>query len=258
MERLPDYLRETVVWLTGRGKRKEPTEEQPKIYLEDQVLECTVNEESLKELVALPDGLDYHEWLAFHTLAFFEHVNMIYGTVAEFCTVSGCPDMLGPGNRQYLWFDDRGKKCRLAAPQYVDYAMTFTQNTVTNEAFFPTKFEGEFPASFESIIKKIHGLLLAVLAHLYHGHFREILLLELHAHLNTLFSHFTLFNAHFGLNDDDVLKDLAVALKLLPKPGGDGDATEIDGASEEPSSSMAACGAGQEDERGADNPVSSL
>lgn len=222
MERLPEYLRDTVVWLMGRGKRKETSlEEQPKIYLEDQVLECTVTEGTLKELVALPLGLDYNEWLAFHTLAFFEHVNMIYGTISEFCTVSGCPDMSGPGNKHYLWFDDRGKKCRLAAPQYVDYAMTFTQNTVTNETFFPTKFDAEFPASFESIIKKIHGLLLAVLAHLYHGHFREILLLELHSHLNTLFSHFTLFNTQFGLNNDDVLRDLAVALKLVPSEDTD-------------------------------------
>lgn len=32
-------------------------------------------------------------------LALFEHVNLVYGTISEFCTPSGCPDMTGPGNR---------------------------------------------------------------------------------------------------------------------------------------------------------------
>lgn len=32
-------------------------------------------------------------------ISFFDHVNMLYGTISEFCTVSVCPDMTGPGNR---------------------------------------------------------------------------------------------------------------------------------------------------------------
>lgn len=71
---------------------------------------------------------------------FFHHINLLYGTVCEFCTLTGCPDMSGPGLRQYLWFDEKGKKTRVAAPQYVDYVMTFTQNTVNDESIFPTKF----------------------------------------------------------------------------------------------------------------------
>lgn len=35
----------------------------------------------------------------FTALALFEHVNLVYGTISEFCTPSGCPDMTGPGNR---------------------------------------------------------------------------------------------------------------------------------------------------------------
>lgn len=35
----------------------------------------------------------------FTALALFEHVNLVYGTISEFCTTSGCPDMTGPGNR---------------------------------------------------------------------------------------------------------------------------------------------------------------
>lgn len=41
-----------------------------------------------------------------------------------------------------------------------------------------------------------------MLAHLYHSHFREIVLLNLHSHLNCLFSHLVLFNDQFKLVDE--------------------------------------------------------
>jgi hypothetical protein len=73
-------------------------------------------------------------------MALFDHVNLVYGTVSEFCTQSGCPDMTGPGQRTYLWFDEKGKKTKVAAPQYIDYVMTFIQKTITDENIFPTKY----------------------------------------------------------------------------------------------------------------------
>lgn len=62
-------------------------------------------------------------------------------------------------------------------------------------------------------------LLYHVIAHLYHSHFKEIVLLELHPHLNCIFAHLVLFNEQFKLIEDkelEVLHDLAVALKLYP------------------------------------------
>jgi hypothetical protein len=93
--------------------------------------------------------------------------------------------------RTYLWFDEKGKKTRVAAPQYIDYVMTFTQKTVSDESIFPTKYANEFPSSFESIARKILRLLFHVIAHLYAAHFREVALLGLHAHLNLTFAHLT-------------------------------------------------------------------
>jgi len=151
------------------------------------------------------------------TLAFFEHINLIYGTISEFCTMSGCPDMNGPGNRQYLWFDEKGKKCKVAAPQYIDYVMTFTQKTINDELIFPTKFANDFPSSFECIVKKILRLLFHVIAHMYQAHFKEIVLLNLHSHLNCTFAHVVLFNEQFQMIDEkemDILQDLIQALKL--------------------------------------------
>lgn len=84
----------------------------------------------------------------------------------------------------------------------------------------------EFPSSFESIVRKILRLLFHVLAHLYHCHFREVVLLNLHAHLNCVFAHLTLFNARFQLieaRETEILNDLVIALKILePEPPADG------------------------------------
>ncbi|GAB0092037.1 MOB kinase activator-like 2 [Sergentomyia squamirostris] len=204
-----------------KARRKERDGDQnagdTKLYLEENVLERKLPDADLKAIVDLPPGLDYNEWLASHTLALFEHVNLVYGTISEFCTTSGCPDMTGPGTRMYLWFDEKGKKTRVAAPQYIDYVMTFTQKTVSDESIFPTKYANEFPSSFESIARKILRLLFHVIAHLYAAHFREIALLGLHAHLNLTFAHLTALHRRFNLiesKETEVLRDLEVALRL--------------------------------------------
>lgn len=69
------------------------------MYLEEAALERQLPELDLRMLVDLPPGLDYNEWLASHTLALFDHINLVYGTISEFCTMTGCPDMTGPGFR---------------------------------------------------------------------------------------------------------------------------------------------------------------
>ncbi|XP_031622696.1 MOB kinase activator-like 2 isoform X1 [Contarinia nasturtii] len=214
-----------VFFCPTKARRKEKDGDQnsndTKLYLEESVLERKLTDANLNTIVELPAGLDYNEWLASHTLALFEHVNLVYGTISEFCTTSGCPDMTGPGNRMYLWFDEKGKKTRVAAPQYIDYVMTFTQKTVSDESIFPTKYANEFPSSFESIARKILRLLFHVIAHLYAAHFREIALLGLHSHLNLTFAHLTALHKRFNLiesKETDVLRDLEIALRLTDDP----------------------------------------
>lgn len=214
-----------VFFCPTKARRKErdgdSNQADTKLYLEEGVLERKLPDADLRLLVDLPAGLDYNEWLASHTLALFEHVNLVYGTISEFCTTSGCPDMTGPGTRMYLWFDEKGKKTRVAAPQYIDYVMTFTQKTVSDESIFPTKYANEFPSSFESIARKILRLLFHVIAHLYAAHFREVALLGLHAHLNLTFAHLTALHRRFNLiepKETEVLRDLEIALRLTDDP----------------------------------------
>uniref|UniRef100_A0ABD2WPK5 MOB kinase activator-like 2 n=1 Tax=Trichogramma kaykai TaxID=54128 RepID=A0ABD2WPK5_9HYME len=205
-------------FLTTKARRKEKdagTTEDPKLYLEEAALERQLSDVDMKVLVDLPSGIDYNEWLASHTIALFENINLLYGAISEFCTPVGCPDMTGPGFRTYLWFDEKGKKTKVAAPQYIDYVMTFTQRTVSDEAQFPTKYANEFPSSFESIVRKILRLLYHVIAHIYHNHFREVTQLGLHVHLNCVFAHLSLLNQRFNLIDakeTEILHDLEAAL----------------------------------------------
>lgn len=76
----------------------------------------------------------------------------------------------------------------------------------------------EFPVGFEVVVRKILRLLFHVLAHLYHGHFRELVLLNLHSHLNCVFAHLSVFNHRYQLielRETEILQDLVVALKIL-------------------------------------------
>lgn len=73
------------------------------------------------------------------------------------------------------------------------------------------------------MLRKIQRLLFHVVAHLYHRHFRELLLLGLHSHLHGLFAHLILFNSRFRLIDDketEILNDLVIALRLQPTDDG--------------------------------------
>jgi hypothetical protein len=74
----------------------------------------------------MPAGLDYNEWLAsyseypsaasvaceqpcklisirfffvFLAIQIFEYVNLVYGTISEHCTTTGCPDMTAPQSK---------------------------------------------------------------------------------------------------------------------------------------------------------------
>ncbi|KAF9818399.1 hypothetical protein SFRURICE_017821 [Spodoptera frugiperda] len=223
---LPSYLYSAVPFRKARRKEREgePAGD-PKLYLQEALLERKLPELDMRQLVDLPLGLDYNEWLASHTLALFDHVNLLYGTVSEFCTAASCPDMTGPGGRTYAWYDERGKKSRVAAPQYVDYVMTFTQKTVNDETTFPAPLimrANEFPAQFEGVVRRVVRLLFHVVAHMYAAHFRQLALLRLHAHLHLTFAHLTALDRRFALLDHketEVLRDLEVALRLSEPAG---------------------------------------
>lgn len=50
---------------------------------------------NLKQAVKLPPGEDQADWIAVHVVDFFNRINLIYGTITEFCTEQTCPRMSG-------------------------------------------------------------------------------------------------------------------------------------------------------------------
>lgn len=200
-------------WLIGKSRKSKESvaTENSKLYLKPEFFRERLIDGDLSPLVSLPHRVDHNEWIASNTISFFEHINAISGCLTEFCKPTTCPVMTGPNNVQYQWVDDRGKKYKCSGPQYTDYVMSFTQKCISDEAVFPTKYGNAFPVTFDKIVRKIHRLLLHVLAHVYQCHCREMSALGLRSHLNTITFHFLLFNRHFALIENkeiNVFSDL--------------------------------------------------
>ncbi|KPP72274.1 MOB kinase activator 2-like [Scleropages formosus] len=232
--------------------KKAPAEER-KQYLESEYTKVRVVDLDLKELVVLPREIDLNEWLASNTTTFFNLINLQYSTISEFCTGDSCQAMTACSTI-YFWYDEKGKKTKCTAPQYVDFVMSLVQKLVTDEDIFPTKYvhnvadavlqgnfkvfvlysycvvhQGkEFPNAFDSVVKKICRYLFHVLAHIYWVHFKETVALELHGHLNTLYAHFIVFVREFSLVDPketSIMDDLSEVL-CTPLPAAQNHVTE--------------------------------
>ncbi|KAJ8318552.1 hypothetical protein KUTeg_003643 [Tegillarca granosa] len=68
----------------------------------------TLGSGNLRLAVMLPEGEDLNEWVAVNTVDFFNQINMLYGTITEFCTEETCPVMsAGPKYEYHLgrWTD---------------------------------------------------------------------------------------------------------------------------------------------------------
>ncbi|XP_048865092.1 MOB kinase activator 2 isoform X2 [Brienomyrus brachyistius] len=173
---------------------------------------CPVN---MRALCTLPDGVDKAEWIASHTVAFFHLINVLSSTLSEFCTTQTCPTARGPGNRTFYWTDEYGKKVSCSGPLYTSYIMCYIRELLADQEVFPTKPGSSFPMGYTFLAQRIFLYLSHTLAHLYWAHFQHLVALEMHTHLNTVFTHFTLFGREFQLldwADTEPLEDLFLAL----------------------------------------------
>uniref|UniRef100_A0A8C1HWM1 MOB kinase activator 3B n=1 Tax=Cyprinus carpio carpio TaxID=630221 RepID=A0A8C1HWM1_CYPCA len=94
----------------------------------------------LRAAVKLPQGEDLNDWVAVHVVDFFNRINLIYGTVCEFCTEKSCPVMSGGPRYEYRWQDEHKykKPTPLPAPQYMNLLMDWIEMQINNEDIFPT------------------------------------------------------------------------------------------------------------------------
>jgi len=211
--------------LFGLGKKSQTFKprrnipEGTKQYQLKKYAEATLGSGNLKLAVALPEGEDLNEWLAVNTVDFFNQINMLYGTITEFCTPQECPVMSAGPKYEYMWADGRSvkKAIKCSAPDYVDFLMTWVQEQLDDETIFPSKVGVPFPRNFVSLVQNIFKRLFRVYAHIYHSHFPKIVSLGEEAHLNTSFKHFIFFVQEFNLIKKQELAPLAELITCLTK-----------------------------------------
>lgn len=178
------------------------------------------SDNALIQAVKLPQDEDVNEWLAVHVVDFYNQINMLYGTITEFCSPKTCPRMIATEEYEYLWQDSNTsasgsisprKPTSLPACEYIENLMNWIQNFFDNDNIFPSKIGAPFPQQFPTLVKTIFKRLFRIYAHIYCHHFHEISELGLQSHLNTSLKHYVLFSNEFHLinqKDYGPLEDL--------------------------------------------------
>ncbi|KAG8391311.1 hypothetical protein BUALT_Bualt01G0174700 [Buddleja alternifolia] len=195
-------------------------------------IDATLGSGNLREAVRLPPGEDLNEWLAVNSkyrfisndfsslispVDFFNQVNILYGTLTEFCTSSRCPTMSAGPKYKYRWADGVTikKPIEVSAPKYVEYLMDWIEAQLDDESIFPQKLGAAFPPNFLDVVITISKRLFRVYTHIYHSHFQKIVSLKEEAHLNTCFKHFVLFTWEFCLIDKVELAPLSEIVESI-------------------------------------------
>eukprot|EP01116_Phalansterium_solitarium_P011383 TRINITY_DN27040_c0_g1_i1.p1 TRINITY_DN27040_c0_g1~~TRINITY_DN27040_c0_g1_i1.p1 ORF type:complete len:223 (+),score=43.98 TRINITY_DN27040_c0_g1_i1:142-810(+) len=174
---------------------------------------------NLRQAVALPEGEDINEWLAVNTVDFFNQINLLYGSITEFCTPKSCEVMSAGPKYEYLWADGETikKPIKVSAPEYVDFLMSWVQSILDDETIFPSRVDVPFPKTFKDTIKNIFKRLFRVYAHIYYSHFNKIISLGEEAHLNTCFKHFYYFICEFSLVEKKEMQPLQDLIDSLTR-----------------------------------------
>ncbi|CAH2354547.1 DBF2 kinase activator protein Mob1p [[Candida] railenensis] len=169
------------------------------------------SDNALIQAVKLPQDEDLNEWLAVHSVDFYNQINMLYGAITEFCSPITCPRMIATEEYEYLWQESNSsasgssgsispkRPVSLPASEYIENLMNWIQNFFDNDNIFPSKVGAPFPSQFQALIKTIFKRLFRIYAHIYCHHFHEISELGLQSHLNTSLKHFVLFSNEFSL-----------------------------------------------------------
>lgn len=165
---------------------------------------------NLRSVVQLPEGEEINDWIAVHVVDFFNRINLIYGTVSDYCTNISCPTMSGGPRFEYLWADGvkYKKPTQLTAPQYIANLIDWVENQINNEALFPVSTDIPFPKTFLPLCRKILARLFRVFVHVYIHHFDRIVDIGAEPHVNTCYKHFYYFVREFDLVSPKELEPL--------------------------------------------------
>ncbi|KAI1701830.1 mob1/phocein family domain-containing protein [Ditylenchus destructor] len=172
----------------------------------------------LRQAVRLPPGDNLDDWLAVHTVDFFNRINLLYGILADVCDAESCPTMSGGAKYEYLWQDNTEKykkPTRLPAKDYMFLLMEWIEARINNEEIFPSNPNVPFPSDFRQTCKKILSRLFRIFVHIYIHHFDRLVQIGAEPHANTLYKHFHFFVTEHNMvttRELDALKNLTERL----------------------------------------------
>ncbi|CEP64942.1 Mob2p LALA0_S15e00870g [Lachancea lanzarotensis] len=203
---------------TSPAVRESPKTQQA-LFLSEPFVRTALVKGSFKTIVQLPKYVDLGEWVALNVFEFFTNLNLFYGIVAEYVTADAYPTMNAGPHTDYMWLDANSRQVSLPAGQYIDLALTWINNKVSDQTLFPTQNGFSFPPNFVQDIQRIMVQMFRIFAHMYHHHFDKIIHLSLEAHWNSLFAHFVSFAKEYNLIDRRDMSPLEPLIENLEKQG---------------------------------------
>ncbi|CUS22747.1 LAQU0S06e05116g1_1 [Lachancea quebecensis] len=197
----------------------ERVETQQSLFLSEPFVRTALVKGSFKTIVQLPKYVDLGEWVALNVFEFYTNLNQFYGIVAEYVTPDVYPTMNAGPHTDYMWLDANSRQVSLPAGQYIDLALTWISNKVSDQTLFPTQNGYPFPQNFVQDIQRIMVQMFRIFAHMYHHHFDKIIHLSLEAHWNSLFAHFISFAKEYNLVDRKEMYPLGSLIENLERQG---------------------------------------
>ena len=189
------------------------------MFLSEPFVRTALVKGSFKTIVQLPKYVDIGEWIALNVFEFFTNLNQFYGVIAEYVTPDAYPTMNAGPHTDYLWLDANNRQVSLPASQYIDLALTWINNKVTDKRLFPTKDNIPFPQEFLRDVQRIMVQMFRIFAHIYHHHFDKIVHLSLEAHWNSFFAHFISFSKEFTIIDRKEMTPLILLIENFEQQG---------------------------------------
>lgn len=170
--------------------------------------ESSLGTGALAKAIKLPPGEDINEWLAVAIVDIYNHTNMLYGSITNFCSPQTCPRMIATSEYEYRWQDPLHRNGQpplpLSAPAYVETLMNWVQTFLDDESIFPTKMGVPFPKQFIALCRTILRRLIRIHAHLFCHHGDALTALGIQIHLATSLKHAALIGKEFQLlNESD-------------------------------------------------------
>ncbi|GAV03374.1 hypothetical protein RvY_13804 [Ramazzottius varieornatus] len=181
-----------------------------KYSLHKRALASFDTEVDLKRTVRLPEGESLEDWIAVYIVDFFNRINLIYGTVTDYCTPSTCPTMSAGQKYEYFWSDGREykKPTRMPAREYLTLLLDWVDTTINDIKVFPVFVDVPFPSNFLATCKKIASRMYRVFVHIYIHHFDTLTDLSAVPHVNLCYKHYYYFVTEFNLVSKKELEPL--------------------------------------------------